>query len=187
MKTKHRTAHLFFKYIKGRALEQGPFCRSDVLAQVMADLNLIQLYVEDEEGALKPCGQAALSSWYEYRGQEPTQQALELMLQGREPTKGGFLKRFKMFFTGTLLIVSLNTFGQYGAAVNTLQAGGWFNSHHEAYKFGPQRQINDYNYQAVEVYKDLAVEQIRANPQQRINVQQVQQCFTDEAGFVYCQ
>jgi hypothetical protein len=179
-KMKHKLGFLFFRFIQGRSLYER-FTSSRALAEALHAKGLINLY-EEKDDKLNETHTLSRASWFSFKGREMTYEEMEKIFQADRP-KGKKMKRFIFF---ALIFASLT--GHAHGQEDRLRAAGWFDSHHEAYEFGPQRPINDYNYQAVEVYRDLAVEQIRANPQQRIpqGQQQGTRCLRTLYG-VHCQ
>ena len=92
----------------------------------------------------------------------------------------------RFLFTVILLGTIGNSFAQYDAAVNTLQQAGWFDSHHKAYEFGEQRQVYRAQQEQMQLYRELAAQQINAAGNfQRIDInvqQQKTQCIRTVYG-----
>lgn len=77
-----------------------------------------------------------------------------------------------LLFSIALLGTIGNAAAQYDSAVNTLQQAGWFDSHHKAYQYGQPRQVYNAQEQQMQLYRELATQQINATGGfQRVDIQ----------------
>jgi hypothetical protein len=77
---KHRTGHLFFKYVQGGGLENSAFHSSKALGAELHRRGLIELYRENERGGLDPVGSIEQATWYGYTAKGFTRKELETIL-----------------------------------------------------------------------------------------------------------
>jgi hypothetical protein len=90
----------------------------------------------------------------------------------------------KNLIVALTLTMSISSHAYFEDAAETLNQGGWFNSHHKAYEFGQRQHVPSANANAIDTYNRALESQARMIEQQR--TRQVR-CYQDSWGRTFCQ